>query len=63
MINLGSDGSTMMKNGDNSYWKDKHYQDVLNSEADIVIMMFGTNDSKIYQWNEQEFHNDYKEMI
>ena len=42
----------MMKNGDNSYWKDKHYQDVLNSEADIVIMMFGTNDSKIYQWNE-----------
>jgi hypothetical protein len=42
----------MMKNGDYSFWNHKFYQDALNSEADIFIMMFGTNDSKIYQWNE-----------
>ena len=35
----------------------------MNSEADIVIMMLGTNDSKIYQWNRREYHNDYVEMV
>jgi alpha-L-fucosidase 2 len=26
-------------------------------------MMLGTNDSKIYQWNRRQYHNDYVEMV
>ena len=48
VLNLGVSGRTMMKHGDYPYWNEQAYQDALNSEADIVIMMLGTNDSKIY---------------
>ena len=48
VLNLGVSGRTMMKNGDFPYWNEQAYQDALNSEADVVIMMLGTNDSKIY---------------
>ena len=44
VINLGVSGRTMMKTGDFPYWNEQAYQDALNSEADIVIMMLGTND-------------------
>jgi acyl-CoA thioesterase I len=44
--NLGVSGRTMMKNGDFPYWNEQAYQDALNSEADILILMLGTNDSK-----------------
>ena len=48
VINLGLGGRTMMKTGDSPYWNEQAYQDALNSEADIVVMMLGTNDSKNY---------------
>ena len=63
VINLGVSGRTMMKTGDFPYWNEQAYQDALNSEADIVIMMLGTNDSKIFQWNRSQYHKDYLEMI
>jgi lysophospholipase L1-like esterase len=63
VINFGVDGKTMMKTGAGPYWNEQAYKDALNSEADIVIMMFGTNDSRINQWNSTEFHDDYIEMI
>ena len=49
--NLGVSGRTMMKNGDYPYWNETAYQDALNSEADIMILMLGTNDAKTFQWN------------
>ena len=48
VINLGISGRTMMKSGDFSYWEEQAYLDALNSEADIVILMLGTNDSKSF---------------
>ena len=63
VINLGLGGRTMMKTGDMPYWNEQAYQDALNSEADIVIMMLGTNDAKTYQWTRKEYHNDYVEMV
>jgi len=63
VINLGVSGRTMMKTGDFPYWNEQAYQDALNSEADIVVMMLGTNDSKIFQWNRKQYHNDYIEMV
>ena len=60
--NLGIGGRTMMKTGDYPYWNETFYQDALNSEADIIVLMLGTNDAKGYQWNETEYVNDYLEM-
>ena len=51
-----------MKTGDFPYWNETYYQDALNSDADIVIMMFGTNDAKTYQWNQTEYEQDFLEM-
>ena len=63
VINLGLGGRTMMKTGDLPYWNEPAYQDILNSEPDIVILMLGTYDSKSFQWNKKQFHNDYVEMV
>ena len=60
--NLGLGGRTMMKTGDAPYWNEQYYQDALNSEADIIILMLGTNDSKYYQWNQTEYVKDFLEM-
>ena len=49
--NLGVGGRCMMKNSDWPYWNEQAYQDALNSEADIIILMLGTNDAKSSQWN------------
>lgn len=62
VINLGVSGRTMMKMGDYPYWKEQAYQEALKSNADIVILMLGTNDSKTFQWNEVAFRHDYLEM-
>ena len=51
-----------MKTGDYPYWDEQAYQDALDSEADIILLMLGTNDSKYFQWNQTEFVTDYLEM-
>ena len=28
-----------------------------------IIIMFGINDTKTFQWNEKQFRKDYAEMI
>ena len=48
-----------MRGGDLPYWNEPQYREALGSDADIVILMLGTNDSKYYQWNEQSFLTDY----
>ena len=39
-----------MKDGDMPYVKDKNYKNSLAFMPDKVIIMFGTNDSKPYNW-------------
>ena len=41
----------MMKTGDLPYWNEKFYLYALDSDADIMIIMLGTNDSKTFNWN------------
>ena len=39
------------------------YRRFVNSEADIVIFMLGTNDSRNNAWNEKLFKQEYKNLI
>ena len=46
VTNYGACGSTMQKTGDSPYWKRPQYPAVMKSNADIIVIMLGTNDAK-----------------
>lgn len=48
--NYGYSGRTAMSNGDFPYTNEKIYQKSLDFLPDKVVIMFGTNDSKPYNW-------------
>ena len=41
------------KTGQFPYWNEPEYQSALDAKADIVIIMFGTNDSLPAVWNDE----------
>ena len=46
------------------YWNLKEYGEALNSSADIVVFMLGTNDARQGNWKgEEPFKKDYLEMV
>ncbi len=62
--NFGLSGRTALRNGDYPYWKEKTYQDALESKPDIVIIKLGTNDSKPQNWKyKNEFEKDYNDLV
>ena len=64
VMNFGLGGRTLLKQGDCPYWKEKIYQDALNSKPDVVVIMLGTNDTKPQNWkHEAEFAADYREFV
>jgi hypothetical protein len=63
--NFGVSSTTMLKNGNYSYWGTRTYSNSLRSSPKYVIIAFGTNDSKSYNWDTHggEFVGDYQSMI
>lgn len=61
--NYGKSSYTLMKNTDRSYWDSEEYGDSLAYDADIVLIMLGTNDSKAAYWNEEKFQADAKALV
>jgi MYXO-CTERM domain-containing protein len=62
--NFGQNGATMLKKGDNPYWKLAIFTQSDMFAPNIVVIMLGTNDSKPGNWvYESEFEGDYAEMI
>lgn len=48
--NFGKSGYCVSKASDKTYWKTMEYKDFLGMEADIVVIMFGTNDMRTDRW-------------
>jgi lysophospholipase L1-like esterase len=67
VINDGASGSTVLKVSDNSFWSSPYsgwaYTNSMNSNPNIVVMMFGANDSKSWNWNAANFNSDYRALI
>lgn len=65
VFNLGKGGRTMLKKGDYPYLNESYYSDLKESEADIIILKLGTNDSKPINWGKyhDNFHADMISMI
>jgi len=64
VVNFGATGTTMLKNGDDPYWKHGQYTNALGFKPDVVIIALGTNDTKSQNWqHKDEFLQDYQAMI
>jgi lysophospholipase L1-like esterase len=62
--NFGVSGSTLLKNGDRPYWKQKSFVDAKEFAPDVIIIKLGTNDTKPQNWKfKDEFISDYSAMI
>ncbi len=60
VCNFGVSGSTVQPDGDQPYDETGAYHDSLDYEADILVFMLGSNDSKPENWKGKEkFISDY----
>lgn len=57
--NYGLRGRTLLDYGNFPYKEEPEYKETLKEKADIYIIMLGTNDSKVRNWNTE----DYKEQL
>lgn len=63
VINLGRSATTLQKNGDFPYWVVKEFSDVFAFKPDVIVIKLGTNDSKLNNWNLENYRKDYLAMI
>lgn len=60
--NFGFGGRTLHSNSDYPYTKEDIYQESLDYQADIVVIMLGTNDAKTHNWVD-EVKSTFKEEL
>ncbi|MCE9611453.1 MAG: hypothetical protein K8R23_14750 [Chthoniobacter sp.] len=62
--NFGVSGTTMLKKGDNPYFKQSAFTNAQGMKPNVVIIMLGTNDTKPQNWKSKEdYAADYREMV
>lgn len=61
--NFGLSGRSLQSTADYPYFKEQNAQLSLESEADIVIIMIGSNDSRRFYWNRDRFELEYRQMV
>lgn len=63
VLNYGLSGRTLQDEGDMPYRKSRFYKNALNSNADVYIIMLGTNDSKPYNWDCERYKKEFDNFI
>jgi lysophospholipase L1-like esterase len=58
--NYGMSGRSLLSTSDYPYLQEKNAQASLQSDADIVIIMIGSNDSRAAYWNKEQFVKEYR---
>lgn len=61
--NYGNSGTTVLKRSDNTFWNSWAYRQSMQFKPNIVVIMFGANDSKPWNWDAAKFNADYKALI
>lgn len=62
--NFGESGATVQDTGDQPYTSYKPYAESLKYDADTVVIMMGSNDSKPENWKgEEAFKQHYRKLI
>ena len=64
VVNYGVSGTTLLRKGDDPYWRTQQYKDALANNPDVVIIDLGGNDSKlINRIHVDEYEQDYRDFI
>ena len=63
VINYGLPNRTLLSSGNMPYTNERHYEKSLGEDADIVIIMLGSNDSKGINWDAESFANEYEALV
>ncbi len=63
VLNYGHSGRTLLKSGDNPYWKSPFYAASLRSEPALVLIMLGSNDSKPNNWQAARYEQTLAELV
>lgn len=64
VANFGVSESCVSMEGNLPYINTEEYEDSLDYEADVLIFMLGTNDSRIENWTQKDsFQEDYRKLI
>lgn len=58
VLNYGLSGRTLLNEGDQPYTQEDFYALSHETAADIYIIMLGTNDSKPYNWNAENYRKE-----
>ena len=61
--NYGYSGRTAQSTGDRPYVNEKLYAQSKAFQPNIVIFMLGSNDSKAYNWDKENFIKEYKTLV
>ena len=61
--NYGYSGRTAQTTGDRPYSAEKLYEQSKDFAPNIVIFMLGSNDSKAFNWDKENFIKDYKALV
>ena len=62
--NYGMSGRTAMETGDHPYIREPRFYRSLAFQPNIVLLMFGTNDSKPLNWRgKEEFKRQYEKLL
>ncbi|KAL1508216.1 hypothetical protein AB1Y20_004333 [Prymnesium parvum] len=61
--NLGKAGHTAQREGDQSYWATEEWRRAKELQADMNIVMLGTNDAKSFNWDEQRYERDMRSLL
>jgi sialate O-acetylesterase len=62
--NFGVSGRTLLRQGDNPYWKEVAFANAKKFNPNIVIILLGTNDVKEQNWKfSDQFVQDYFDLI
>ena len=64
VVNFGVSGATLMRNGDYPYWDLPEFKAVTDFRPNIIILMLGTNDTKVNNWlRKAQFGPDLRNLL
>lgn len=62
--NFGVSGAAIQKSGKKPYWKEDRFSQSLSYEADLVVLLLGTNDTTTVNWKGADvFRSDYEAFL
>lgn len=63
ILNYGFSGKTLLRGGDMPYEKSGFLNAAISAKPEIMLIMLGTNDSKPYNWNAENYATEYRELL